>query len=219
MKVNKRISVAVTVLVAVLALVGCARSVTGTALADPSVGGRSVVSDGAVTVGSSGQKITLFLEPLCPACANLEKSSGENIAAAVAGGKLTVEYRMLNFLDRQSSSGDYSTRALQAFVAVGKTSAPSVTMAFLHALYVNQPVEGSTTDLANPQLANLAEGAGVAAGTVGKIRNGTTGVDGKGIGTANGKLLTAVGATGTPTVVHNGQMVNPTAGWLQKILG
>ncbi|NMD58465.1 MULTISPECIES: DsbA family protein [Tsukamurella] len=208
----------VAVLVGVLALSGCARTVAGTAVADPAAGVSAASEDGAVVVGEGGRRITMFLEPMCPACRMLERQYGDQIREAVLAGRLTVAYRMLTFLDTESASGDYSTRATVAFHAASVGTSDAVTLEFLRALYDEQP--RGATDLDNDGLASLAAAAGVPESVAERIRTGSTGVDGKAVGAANGALLTEVGGTGTPTVLADGRRVDLNdAAWLQKIVG
>ncbi|MGX9297407.1 DsbA family protein [Tsukamurella paurometabola] len=219
MKTNRGVIAVVLAVVAVLALTGCSRSITGSAVADPGAA-RPVASEGAITVGSGGREMTVYVDFLCPACALLERENGAAISSAVAAGRLTVVYRPMAFLDRMSASGTYSSRALAAFAATAKASSSATTQRFVAALFDAQPREGGTDDLSNAGIADIAAKAGVAAATVAKIREGRTGVDAAAIDKANGTSLAAIGSTGTPTVVHDGRRVDlGDRAWLQKIVG
>ncbi|SDR22379.1 Protein-disulfide isomerase [Tsukamurella pulmonis] len=219
---HRGISVVAAVLLALFALTGCARSITGTAVAEPggtAAGASAGSSAGAVRVGTGGESITIYVDFLCPACKTFEDRDGDAIGAAVAAGKLTVEYRPVSFLDPQSASGDYSSRALRAFLAVGR-DAPASAVPFLRALFAAQPQEAGSTDATDQQLADRARGAGAPDDVAEKIRTGATGIDGKAVGAANVRLLAAAGGTGTPTVLHNGApVVLNDPGWLPKITG
>lgn len=215
---HRGISVVATVLVALLALSGCARTVAGTAIPAPS--GARAADDGAVRIGTGGPTITVYLDLLCPACKNFETTYGAEITAAVRGGRLTVEYRPVSFLDRQSASGDYSSRALAAFLLVGRSGGTDATLGFLTSMFLSQPEEGGSSDLTNAEIATLAGASGTVDAAVATIRDGSTGIDGRAVGAANLQLLTAAGGTGTPTVLHDGAQVTLTdSGWLQKIVG
>ncbi|RDB48398.1 DsbA family protein [Tsukamurella tyrosinosolvens] len=221
MRMHRGISVVVAVLVALLALSGCARTVAGTAVAAPSgdAGTTAGADQGAVRVGTGGPTITVYLDFLCPACKNFETTYGADITAAVRGGRLTVEYRPVSFLDRRSASGDYSSRALAAFLQVGR-GGTDATLGFLTSMFLSQPQEGGTSDLTDAEIATIAGASGTVDAAVAKIREGTTGIDGKAVGAANLTLLTAAGGTGTPTVLHDGAQVPLTdSTWLQKIVG
>jgi protein-disulfide isomerase len=210
-------------LIAVLALVsGCGSTVTGIATADPGPA-TSLTDDGhGAVIGDRGPPITIFVDFLCPYCRAFEQRDGAAITAAVRAHQLTVTYRPLNFLDPGSASKTYSSRAMAAFLAGAKSHAPSSTLlAYLTSLYENQPEEQGSTDLSNGQLADLADKAGLAAGTVGAIRSGTTGIDPVATEAGNLAQLEAAGGTGTPTVVDasNKQVDIDDPGWLRTILG
>lgn len=221
------LSVLAVAFVALLALAGCGRTIAGTAVADPFVGSEPsagagaapTTSDGAVVVGTGAQRITVYLDFLCPACKAFESAYGADITAAVRAGRLTVEYRPVTFLDRLSASGDYSSRAARAFLAVGRGGTDPA-LGFLTSMFLSQPQESGSSDLTDAEIARLAEASGSAEPVVTAIRTGATGIDGKAVGAANMKLLTAAGGTGTPTVLHGGtQVAINDQGWLQKIVG
>lgn len=222
---QRSLSVLAVAIVALLALAGCGRTVAGTAVADPSAGSEPsagaapTTSDGAVVVGTGAQRITVYLDFLCPACQKFETLYGADITAAARSGRLTVEYRPVTYLDRQSASGDYSSRAARAFLAAGRGGTDPA-LGFLTSMFLSQPDEGGSSDLTDAEIARLAEASGSAEPVVTAIRTGATGIDGKAVGAANMTLLTAAGGTGTPTVLHNGaQVAINDPGWLKEIVG
>ncbi len=85
--------------------------------------------------------VTVYEDLQCPACANLESQLGEPLAAAVDAGKVRLEYRMISFLDR-ASTNEYSSRALNAALAVLDTAGVDAFRSFHDDLYANQPEEG-----------------------------------------------------------------------------
>ncbi|MBS2937175.1 thioredoxin domain-containing protein [Nocardioides sp. J2M5] len=85
--------------------------------------------------------VTVYEDLQCPACANLEAQLGEPLAAAVDAGDVRLEYRMISFLDRYSTN-EYSSRALNAALAVLDTAGIEAFRAFHDDLYANQPEEG-----------------------------------------------------------------------------
>ncbi|GAA1072119.1 thioredoxin domain-containing protein [Tsukamurella spumae] len=235
------ISVVVAVLVAVLGLAACSRSIAGTAVADPSGTAAAASTTGAepassrtdsrtstdgtgVVVGKAGAGIptvTVYLDFLCPACAEFSSKYERALYAAADAGRLTVIYRPVTFLDGQSVSRTYSSRSAAVLLALANAgSSASVIDRFIYGLFAIQPKEGGTADLSTERLAEVAAASGAADSVIHRIQLGTTGVDGKAVGAANLKLLTAAGGTGTPTVLHDGAQVALTdPSWLQKILG
>ena len=113
-----------------------------------------------VTFGkdSAPTKITLYEDLQCPVCADLEKVAGTQMQQAIDDGKLQVSYHMISFLDR-SSSTHYSTRSLNALMAVLDTAGPDAYREYHALLYANQPPEGSA-GLTDDQLIQLAVKAG-----------------------------------------------------------
>ena len=60
---------------------------------------------------------------------------------AIADGKIKVDYHMVAFLDRASTT-NYSSRALNAAMAVLSTAGPDAFLKFHSLAYANQPEEG-----------------------------------------------------------------------------
>ena len=113
-----------------------------------------------VTLGedSAPTKITLYEDLQCPVCADLEATGGSLIKQGIADGKLQVSYHMIAFLDG-SSTTRYSTRALNALMAVLDTAGPDVYAKYHALLYADQPQEGSA-GLTDDRLIQLAVQAG-----------------------------------------------------------
>ncbi|AYF77797.1 serine/threonine protein kinase [Nocardia yunnanensis] len=119
-------------------------------------------SDGAIVLGKSNvaKTIDLYEDPLCPACGQLEKIYGQEIAQQVDLGKIEVRYRLVNFLDPKSKSKDYSTRAVAANECVAQSGNGPVYSKFHQLLFTTeQPSEGGA-DHDNKSLADIAKQAG-----------------------------------------------------------
>ena len=103
------------------------------------------LADGyGVVVGqpSAPTTITLYEDPQCPICKEFEQVTGSKVAAAVAAGKVKVDYRMVSFLDR-ASKNQYSSRALNALMVVYAQGGADDFQKFHTYLYEHQPEEGS----------------------------------------------------------------------------
>lgn len=190
----------------------------------------SVADDGIITVsnGSSDLVLDIYEDALCPACAQFEHQFGDQVAQALDQGDLTVRYRMVDFLNGYSHSGDYSTRAFAALLAVAKVDGdqPGVFMKFHTALYDpdNQPKEHGSSDLSNAELASLAGANGASEEAQKEISDGAE-VDAaktaaqsniKGMDDASAKA--GVGA-GTPTVAKDGVRISTAdVDWLKNLL-
>lgn len=131
--------------------------------------GVATVTDGVVSlaVGEPDKTITIYQDPMCPLCTTFQQRWGEDIDKAIDAGELKVDLVTMTFLDRQSPSGDYSTRAATALLAVATTAGgePGVVQDFQAALFSPDvmPPEGGTTDLTDQELAAIAVEAGLPA--------------------------------------------------------
>ena len=97
-----------------------------------------------VVIGKSSapDTIKMYEDFQCPICAQFEAATGPQVRAAIADGKVKVDYHMVAFLDR-SSSTNYSSRALNAAMAVLSTAGPDAFLKFHEIAYANQPAEGT----------------------------------------------------------------------------
>ncbi|HEX2893783.1 MAG TPA: thioredoxin domain-containing protein [Marmoricola sp.] len=156
----------------------------------------------SVTIGnpSAPTTIKLYEDLQCPICRAFESAAGTQVRAAIAAGKVKVDYHMVAFLDR-SSTTNYSSRALNAAMVVLDTAGPDVFEKFHTLLYDNQPAEGSA-GLSDQQLIDYAVQAGADRSQVSKpiednryhqwVLNATN-------------QMSLDNVTGTPTVVINGK--------------
>ncbi len=114
----------------------------------------------AVPVGkaSAPVKVKVYEDFMCPFCGQFEAATRAKLQSGIDAGKVQVQYQVLNFLDR-SSTTDYSTRSANALAVVLDTSGPAVAKKFHDLLYENQPAEGSA-GLSDAQLVSYAVQAG-----------------------------------------------------------
>jgi protein-disulfide isomerase len=149
--------VAVLLVVGVLFFVQSNRDKTGqTASSTPG----NLTGTYSVTIGkaSAPTTIKLYEDFQCPICQQFEAYTGPQVRAAIAAGKIKVDYHMVAFLDTHSLNA-YSSRALNAAMAVLDTAGPDVFAKFHQLLYDNQPGE-NTAGPSNQQLIDLAVQAG-----------------------------------------------------------
>ena len=182
------------------------------------------VSDkGVVTVGQeSAPTVQIWEDYMCPACASFEGQNGERIASAVEAGDLRVEFHTLNFLNGQSGSGEYSTRALAAIQCVAAKDSLPVFFDVKNAYFAEQPAEGGG-DRTPGELADIAEAAGANADSVECIGNVETngGMDKASDSADNAQqsIREITDRVSTPTVAYEGEVVeisNPA--WLDEII-
>jgi serine/threonine-protein kinase len=183
----------------------------------------NVLNDG-VFVGSSAATATIdvFNEPICPPCGAFIRSYASDIDTAVNNKKLAVRYHLLNFLDEQSHTKNYSTRAVAASYCVAAQNEPKVYTDFYSALFGSdfQPQENAPSDRTDAELAHLAQTVGANSTAANCIKSGAD------LGTAQTKAnnasasLAGFNANGTPFVWDGSSAVdmqNPN--WLTRLIG
>lgn len=172
----------------------------------------SVEDNGVVLLGKpdAGTTLDIFEDPLCPACAALEHLSGQSVAQAIDNGDVAVRYHMLNFLNKASSSGDYSTRAGAAMLCLAQDGNAIAYSAFHAALFSpdNQPAESGKSDHTNDDLARIARDNGASDAAATCITSGVNVDAAAANAEAASEALSAAGGTGTPTVIADGKIVS-----------
>jgi protein-disulfide isomerase len=91
---------------------------------------------------SAPTTIKLYEDLQCPICKAFEGVTGRQTQAAIDAGKVKVDYHMVAFLDSHSTT-NYSSRALNAAMAVLSTAGPDAFMKFRTIAFDNQPAEGT----------------------------------------------------------------------------
>ncbi|MGA8247809.1 MAG: thioredoxin domain-containing protein [Nocardioides sp.] len=205
----RNLSVIAVVVVAVLVVVGVAlyvqsnRDTTGKAAKDIPA---NLTGTYSVTIGQASAPTTvkLYEDLQCPICKQFEAATGQQVRAAIAAGKVKVEYHMVAFLDR-SSTTQYSSRALNAAMAVLDTAGPDAFLKFHTLAYANQPAEG-TAGVPDSTLIQWAVQAGADRSKVTPLINGN--VYHQWVVNATDQM-SQDGVNGTPTVYINGKEQNP----------
>lgn len=189
---------------------------------------RATINDhGVITVAAPDTRnapvIELFEDPLCPYCGAFEASYGDAIAAAVDAGEVIVRYRTVAFLDPYSLSGDYSTRAFAALIALAEKAGDTPGLvADFHAALFNpavQPAEGGP-DLPDADLAELADDLGAPPTAVRAIANGRY-IDAASRAAERNldRLRSLSDSPGTPSIAVDGELVPVQPGWLDALIG
>ena len=151
---------AVFVGVGALARDAMAQEIPGTALA---VGGENVpgnvLADGAVRIGEPDAEVTVrvVMDLQCPVCQAFEDANGQVLADAVRDGTAAVEYQVISFLDRASTT-EYSSRAGNAAFCVANSGLDDY-QTWLSEMYARQPAEGGD-GLPDSALIEIAETTG-----------------------------------------------------------
>jgi protein-disulfide isomerase len=193
--------VAVAIIAGVMFYISANKDTTGNAVG---AGGtpKNLTGTYNVEIGKSSAPTTLKLyeDFQCPICKEFEQVAGTQIQQAIADGKVKVDYHMVAFLDRESST-EYSSRALNAGMAVLSTAGPEAFLKFHTLAYANQPAEGSA-GLPDSTLIDWAVQAGADRATVTPLINGN--VYHQWVVNATNQM-SVDGVNGTPTVFINGK--------------
>lgn len=170
--------------------------------------GASVVSGKA----DAKVKLDIYEDFLCPYCAQLQQSYGDQIEQQIQAGKLRVTYHMIPLLTTHSDPPGYSLDSANAALCAadeGKFTA------FHDSLYKDQPKEGER-GFDNSQLIKLGQDLGITSPQFPTCVNA---------GTYNQQLNAALQETaqnpnfhGTPAVFHNGTPVALTPDWLTNLI-
>lgn len=188
----------VLALVLVLAVIGFVVARQGSAPADVSADPAGT-SDYGVTMGAADapHTIVIYEDFLCPFCGMLEARSQKQLAALAAQGKVLVDYRPFQLLDR-----DYSAQAANAFKVVLDAAGPEVALAFHNTLYAEQPDESGPY----PDTDWLVEKAVAAGAEESVVRPGIEGDTQADWVAAATKSALGTGLQGTPTVLLDGKV-------------
>ena len=160
--------------------------------------GATTAGDGIV-IGDGPVRVDAFIDFLCPYCRQFELSSEQALADLVSGGRTSIAYHPMNFLD-QASTTNYSTRAA---AASGCAADQGRFLDFAHALFTHQPPEGGP-GLSDAELARLGRTAGLADAPFTDCLSEAPYLDWPTYVTAR---AAAAGVTATPTVLVAGAMV------------
>lgn len=185
------------------------------------------VPEEGVLVGDRAAPTTIdiFNEPLCPACGTFVTTYSSDIQRAIDDKRIAVRFHLLNFLDDESASGDYSTRAIAASYCVAAAGADSpgddgqLYVSFYAGLFAPdfQPTEGGLADHTDGDLAALAERVGASADAVECIRSRQLRIAAVTLGADAMVKLANLGEVSTPSVFDGTRQVRITPGWLDAL--
>jgi len=107
---------------------------------------------------SGAPVVQIHLDFMCPHCGTFEEINAADISTMVENEEATVQVVPRRFMDASSSSGDFSSRAANALIAVHADD-PANTLAFQELVFANQPTQG-TAGPSNDELWAFAEEVG-----------------------------------------------------------
>lgn len=119
----------------------------------------SITDNGAIRIGKPDAKVTVRVvaDLQCPACKGFEAANSKVLEDAVDKGTAVVEYNVIAFLDKASTT-QYSSRAANASYCVAESDS-SKYLPWLAAMFAQQPAEGGT-GLPDDKLIQIAKDAG-----------------------------------------------------------
>jgi protein-disulfide isomerase len=167
-----------------------------TTLTKPETVPSPVVAPGAEAEAGQPVKVIAYIDFICPVCKRFEDTYNDALTSLRNEGKITMEYRPLGFLDRQSST-NYSSRSANAAACVAD-KAPEKYAEYVDVLFANQPAEGGA-GLSDDKLKSLATDIGADINSC---------VDDKTFRPYvkySTELASNTGITGTPTVFIDGK--------------
>ena len=189
-----------------LAVVGCSKQVTGTALPDPIKVPLALAADGYGIVAGFDDavaRIEIFTEPQCSHCSALQREFGDQLQYFVSVGRLQITYRPLTFLD--DGYDGYSSKVANGLFLAAVPAGDAVTTGtqfqrFVQELWVNQDPGGPA--FTGDELRDIAIGAGLPEAVAGSIASDDKAVDIADMEEANFTSLFDIDpvTAGTPTV-------------------
>ncbi|WP_328388885.1 DsbA family protein [Nocardia sp. NBC_00416] len=207
---NRKIAIQVgvaAVLVALVAAIGIGLAVRNSGSDDVGPVPAVATDNGAIRIGQPDAKATVRIvaDMQCPICKQFEIDHAELLNKSVSDGTAAVEYNIVGYLDKMSST-EYSTRAANASYCVADTGTDNY-QTWLKLMFEQQPPEGGA-GLTDEQLIAIAQQAGYTDPT---IAGCITDRKFDGFVAAESKDSLSEGIDGTPTVFVNGEQVKLTA--------
>lgn len=179
-------------------------AIAATAPQNPNGVVASITDTGAIRIGKPDAKVTVRVvaDLQCPACKAFEAANAQALTDAVDNGTAIVEYNIISFLDKASTT-KYSSRAANASYCVAESD-PTKYLNWLTTMFAQQPAEGSA-GLTDDQLITIAQQAGFTDPAVAqcvKDNKYSKYVQ------AKTKAVFDTGVKSTPTIYVNGTEVN-----------
>ncbi|MGX1777790.1 DsbA family protein [Nocardia brasiliensis] len=125
----------------------------------------NVTANGAIQIGDPAAKnvVQVVADLQCPACQAFEQANATALEDAATRGSALIEYNIISFLDRASTT-QYSSRAGNAAYCVAEAD-PAKFQGWLATMFEQQPAEGGA-GLPDTELIAIAQGAGYTESTV-----------------------------------------------------
>ncbi|MEU7891355.1 thioredoxin domain-containing protein [Nonomuraea sp. NPDC049152] len=165
----------------------------------------TIQSDGTVAMANAGVTapvIDIYEDFQCPACKQLEETSGTTFKNLAAEGKAKVVYHPLTIFPAQMNKGITRGNSVRAGAAARCVTDGKQWVAYHDKLFANQPEE-TAEGFSTEQLVELGEEAGVTAPDFATCV--TSQKHAQAYVAASDKTIAAISLQGTPTVKLNGK--------------
>jgi len=166
--------------------------------------------DNAITLKSDAAdddtpEVDLYEDFSCPHCADLAKSTDEEMKQAIEDGKLVVHVRTLNFLDGEDVENEdgYSTKAVAAMSELAKSGDVKTYWNLRDYMMKNQQSIATKWDMED--IADQAKELGAEDDVVDSIKNVDIKQGNKVAKTNYDKLDKETGSVSSPRIVQNGK--------------
>ena len=123
-------------------------------------------------IKKDAKRVDVFFDPMCPGCAIVDQAIGEELAKLVDNGDISLYLSPVSFLD-EASSDDYSTRAINAFVAIAEYDS-RLALKFMNVILSEdfQPNQGGTySPVPNSKFVEIAKSINIPDNVTEKILN------------------------------------------------
>jgi protein-disulfide isomerase len=120
--------------------------------------------DAGGKAGTDPVEVVIYEDFQCPVCKAFEQANGAFLDEAVKNGDITIEYRLLAFLDR-ASTNEYSSRAGSAALCAFESGGGEAYKKVASMFWANQPAENSAGP-EDPALVDQLKSAGVSSDAV-----------------------------------------------------
>jgi len=158
------------------------------------------------TTGSSTSTVTYYGSWKCPYCAEFSTGLlGELVTDYVESGDISLQFRALAYVDDKPFLGADASRAARAGLAVWNVD-PEMYWRYHEYVFANQPPE-SETWATTEKLVSFAESADVR--NLDRVREQLDGQTYEPAVQKTSEAAAAAGISGTPTLIIDGETVNP----------
>lgn len=151
-------------------------------------------------------KVVVYEDFACPACGGFELTHFEKLDKAVEDGKVSVESRLLKFLDKNSPT-KYSSRAFNTYLSAQTHAGPEIAESFRFILFASQPEKGYA-DFTDDELIEALKAAQANSSVIEKVKADQKSLRFEKWMTNAADAASRAKVSGTPYVIVNGEVLD-----------